>query len=1178
MTRHTQNRQEYVVNPHRPFVLLLLSLFVFCVASPVSAHDLTYLTDGEVEWLKAHPVVTIAPDPYFPPIEFFDKEANYRGIGADYVSELEARLGITFRVIRCTTWDEALEKTRNREIDALPAAGQTPERERYLTFSDPHIELPGVIISRKMVRGTLTMDSLKGMHVSVVKSYIWHELIPRDHPAVMLDPVPNVETGLKKVSMGMSDAMIVILPAALYYIEQQGITNLRVAGDTEYVTRLSFATRNDWPLFNSIIRKTLHQIHPDAKQAILRHWIQLEQHSLFSLKKFWLILVIALGAGGTLAIGILVWNFLLRRRVNQRTAELNRELDERRQAEAALRESETKYRYLVERINDVIYATDAAGTITYVSPAIEFLTGYRIDEVRGRNFVDFVHEDDRPQIANRFDRLVAGDTRPEEYRMIDKSGRLFWVRTHSQPLFEDNRFLGIQGVLSNITIQKEAEIALAKNEEKYRTILETMQEGYFEVDLKGNFTFFNDAMCRMSGHSRDELLGMNNRNYTTPETSRKLYRVFHDIFRTGEPGELVDYEIITRGGSIRIGELTASLMRDESGTPIGFRGMARDVTERKQSEKEIKERRLYLERVLASAPDAVVTLDDRNHIVEWNRGAERLFGYAPDEVTGKNLDDFITNPVCTGEATAYAEQVLGGQELAPVESVRYRKDGTAVPVIIAASPIVADGHLLGAIAIYSDVTNIKRVEEAFRESEERFRSIVEHSHEGILIVDDAYRLTYVNDELCRIVGYEREEILGHDFRDFLDDESRELVANRYVQRQQGKAQPPRYGFNILRKDGTKRRMEISSSVGRFASGQLQTVAQLLDITERKEAEEALRKSEEKYRSILSNMEECYFELDLAGRFTFFNNAVCKLAQLPPDELMGMNNREYTDEETSAKMFTIFSEIYRTGRPAEITDYEIILRDGSRRTLELSTALMKDDEGNPTGFRGVARDVTARKKADQQLKRSLREKEVMLQEIHHRVKNNLQIVSSMLSLQSNYVADEQALALFKDSENRVKSMALIHEKLYQSESLAEIDFSEYVKSLTSRLFQMYGLDGTRVSLVSRIHNIFFEIEAAIPCGLIISELVSNALKHAFPDNRGGEISITLQCDMQQSCMLQVRDNGIGMGKEIDWNNIGTLGLQLVADLTAQLEGTIDVDRCDGIAFTIRFKRKSYRQRL
>ncbi|MEA3224150.1 MAG: PAS domain S-box protein [Thermodesulfobacteriota bacterium] len=263
----------------------------------------------------------------------------------------------------------------------------------------------------------------------------------------------------------------------------------------------------------------------------------------------------------------------------------------------------------------------------------------------------------------------------------------------------------------------------------------------------------------------------------------------------------------------------------------------------------------------------------------------------------------------------------------------------------------------------------KRSEDALRESEQRFRSVVENSHDGILIADNAYRFIYVNNELCRILDYPYEEIIGHDFREFLDEEAEKIVGDRYIQRQKGEFLPPRYEFNIVRKGGEKRRVEISSTIIKDLAGNVQTVAQILDITERKRAEETLRVSEEKYRTIIETMEEGYSEVDLRGDMIFFNDSLCRMSGYTRDEFLGMNYKEYTSEETARKLYQTFNEVYRTGRPARMVDYEVIRKDGSIDILEQNVSSINDSNGQPIGFRCVVRDVTERKNIEAQLQQA-----------------------------------------------------------------------------------------------------------------------------------------------------------------------------------------------------------------
>jgi two-component sensor histidine kinase len=218
---------------------------------------------------------------------------------------------------------------------------------------------------------------------------------------------------------------------------------------------------------------------------------------------------------------------------------------------------------------------------------------------------------------------------------------------------------------------------------------------------------------------------------------------------------------------------------------------------------------------------------------------------------------------------------------------------------------------------------------------------------------------------------------------------------------------------------------------------------------------------------------------------------------------------------------------------------------------------------------IQRDITERKRAEEKIRASLREKEVLLKEIHHRVKNNLQIISSLLYLQATRTEHPGAISALRESRNRIKSMALIHERLYQSPNLASVDMGEYTRNLVSDLQRSHSIGERAVRLRLDIEDIPLGITEAIPCGLIINELVSNALKHAFPKGRAGEITIGLQRGGANQVTLTVSDNGIGLPEQVDFRKSPSLGLTLINSLVEQLGGTIELDRSGGTAFTITF---------
>jgi PAS domain S-box-containing protein len=249
--------------------------------------------------------------------------------------------------------------------------------------------------------------------------------------------------------------------------------------------------------------------------------------------------------------------------------------------------------------------------------------------------------------------------------------------------------------------------------------------------------------------------------------------------------------------------------------------------------------------------------------------------------------------------------------------------------------------------------------------------------------------------------------------------------------------------------------------------------------------------------------------------------------------------------------------------------EIAGRRKSGEAFPAEASISQVDSGDSKIFTVILRDITARKAAEEKIKASLREKEVLLKEIHHRVKNNLQVVSSLLNLQSRGISDEETRRFFKESQHRVHSMALIHEQLYESQDLSRIDLPVYIEQLAAFLFRAYGVSLSRVGLKTRIENLHFEVDVAVPCGLIINELVSNSLKYGFPEGRQGEIRIDFQRRPKNQITLAVGDNGVGFPRGVNLLNTRTLGLRLVRSLAQQLGGQAELKGGSGSQVKIRF---------
>jgi len=323
--------------------------------------------------------------------------------------------------------------------------------------------------------------------------------------------------------------------------------------------------------------------------------------------------------------------------------------------------------------------------------------------------------------------------------------------------------------------------------------------------------------------------------------------------------------------------------------------------------------------------------------------------------------------------------------------------------------------------------------------------------------------------------------------------------------------------------------------------------------------------------LLEHMSHVVFAVDLRGRIIFWNRAAERVLGYGQGDALGQSPAELF---VAGDNITLSQAIRSQIQSGQSWSGELLVqrKDGTTFYSEATIDPIRDHTGKPLGAVCIGSDITKRKETELALRQALDEKVLLLNEVYHRVKNNLQVVSSLLGLQAKTVSDPKTLELLRESQNRIRSVTLIHEKLYQSQEFARVKLSEYVKSLATYLLESYGA-ATRIKLTVNVEDIQLDSEKAMLCGFIISELVSNSLKHAFPDRPGGEIRIDLGSSGDQEISLKVQDNGIGLSETVEIADSPSLGLKLVNALVSQLRGNLIVDRKQGTRITITFTLQS-----
>ncbi|KAF5046103.1 PAS domain protein [anaerobic digester metagenome] len=672
---------------------------------------------------------------------------------------------------------------------------------------------------------------------------------------------------------------------------------------------------------------------------------------------------------------------------------------------------------------------------------------------------------------------------------IGSIGKIFGVLgVHSRKkrkfTSDDTYFLSsVAFLIAQVIERKKAEEAL---KEAHDSLEETVTERTSE--LEKSYISLKESESRLAEAQRMAHIGSWDWNLITGEVcwSDELYHIFgrspqesgatYDEFlsyvhpddrdrvdnalKKGLNGESVagNYRIILGDGEERIVRTEAEVVFDEKNNPVQVKGTVQDITEIKKVEEQLK----ILANIVESSNDAIGTISLDGNITGWNQEAENVYGYSVGEVLGKPVS-IVTPPHLDKETIKLIEEIMHGKKVQHYETLRLRKDGTTIYVSITLSPVFDSyGKLIAISFISRDITERKKIEEKLRESEEKYRNIVETANEGISIVDAEERITFVNKKIEDMFGYSSEELIGGSMWDLLSDESKTII--KQMLEKGWKNVNESFEIKFIHKDGypvwtyTNSKSLFDKDGKFFGTMNLHT-----DITKRKEAEEALR------------------------------------------------------------------------------NFEI-----------------------------------ARKK-----------------EIHHRIKNNLQVICSLLNLQAEKfrsresAEDTEVLNAFIESQNRVMSIALIHEELHEGRGTDTLNFSPYLEKLVENLFQTYILENVNTSLDIKLEeNIFFDMDTAIPLGIIVNELVSNSLKYAFSGRDYGEIQIKLyredsaehenkeQRVIKESyggtnVILIVSDNGIGIPEDFNLEDSSSLGLQLVKILVDQLEGQIELNRDSGTEFTIRF---------
>jgi PAS domain S-box-containing protein len=676
-------------------------------------------------------------------------------------------------------------------------------------------------------------------------------------------------------------------------------------------------------------------------------------------------------------------DYIMKNNLSRLCPAIARELEEtkvrkkQQQADEALKKSEENFRLSIDDSPLGVRIVNTEGETIYANQAVLDIYGYdSMEEINRIPIKERYTPQSYADYKIRKEKRERGELGPPEYEIsiVRKNGEVRYLRAfHKEILW--NSVKKAQIIYQDITERKRVEDNLRQSEEKYRSILENIEDGYYEVDIKGNFTFFNDSMCRILGYPQEEMMSMNNRQFTDKENAKKLFKTFNEVYRTGVTAKALDWQIIRKDETKRFIEVSVSLQKDSSGKPIGFQGIARDVTERKQAEgsqREIEER---YRKLVENASDIVFRTDDTGHFTFVNPAVLRVTGYGKEEIIGKHYRKLIHPDMLDEVMKLFVSQLENLVQNAYYEFRTRTKDGQEIWIGQNTQLIVEDGHVVGFQAVARDITERKRAVEDLKESEKKYRLLADNVDDVIFVLDMNLNHTYVSPSVKTLIGYEPEEFLKLRVSETMTPSSWDLTTKKLSKEIEKYEHGEITKLQILqlemkRKDGSTIWTEVKASFARDENQRpIGIIGVCREITERKKMEETLRKSEERYRTILDEMADAYFEVDVAGNYTFLNDACCHHLGYSREELIGTSFRDQMVKEELEKVYKAFGKIYMTGKPERNIFYKMIRKDGTIGFAEMTGFPLKNQQEEVIGFRGVGQDVTERKRAEDALRES-----------------------------------------------------------------------------------------------------------------------------------------------------------------------------------------------------------------
>jgi len=681
--------------------------------------------------------------------------------------------------------------------------------------------------------------------------------------------------------------------------------------------------------------------------------------------------------------------------VKERTAELvqanqimEAENAERKRVEKALRESEEKFRFAVETASDGICIIQD-GLMKYANSSLSILLDRRSEEIIGQPFAVFIHPEDSQRMTETYQLFVSGNENLGIFQttILNRSGEARYVEINGSRILLEGQPATLI-IVRDITERKIIEDALRKSEQLYRLIADNSTDVIWTIALDGKVTYVTPSITAQTGFTPEEMMNFRLDDYLVPESAENIYKTIAEELQ--KPTELrsktrtMELKQYSKDGSILDVEVTIAWICNDKGEPIGIEGTTRNIGERKKVEASLKESEEKFRSIGISALDAVIMIDGDGKLVFWNPAAEKIFGYAPDEIIGKDAHQILLpDKYYSAYLNNFKKFQKNGQGNVigkVVELEAKHKDGKIIPIEIAVSPIFIKGQWW-ASAIIRDISDRKRVEEDLKQYAEEMRIIYDCLADGLAIADvETKRFIRSNGAMLKILGYSESELLSLTIVDIHPHDQLSMIMQHFNAMAEDREQRAQ-DIPCLRKDGSLFYADISSQLINY-KGRPSIVGFFRDVTERKQTEEAIRHSEQRLADIINFLPDATLVINTDGKVVAWNHAMEKMTGVKAEDMIGKGNFEYSVPfygerrpilvDQALEPYTEYEKRYlNISREGDYIYGESFIPSlpGGRTFLWGTAAVLRDSKGLVVGAIESIRDITARKEAEQALRES-----------------------------------------------------------------------------------------------------------------------------------------------------------------------------------------------------------------